>query len=131
VLRGSSMEISEADGTLRETLPLGAYASTFAFTPSGDLYVVYSFGTPLTIGGVRYTPTDTSDGLVVLYDPSWGVRWAQQLDAAPYTLAVGPSDELYAVGGVTVGETLTECGGVSAVGGGGAGDGDMVLMMLR
>lgn len=131
VLRGSSMEIREPDGALREMHPLATYASNFAFTPTGDLYVVYSFGTPIVVGGRAYTPTDTSDGLVVLYDASWGVRWAQQLDAAPWELTVGPRGELYAVGGVNVGDVVSECGGIGTVGGGPAGDGDMVLMMLR
>jgi len=130
-LRGSVMEIREPDGSLREMRPLPAYAVGFVFTPTGDLYLVYSRTSPVIVGGLSYTPTDAADGLVVRYDPTWGVRWAQQLDTAPWELAVGPLGELYAVGGFNVGETLSECGGVSTVGRGPAGDGDMVLMMLR
>lgn len=131
--RLSGLEVREPAGTLRETrlAPAGALVVGLAVSPGGDVYVSYQFPTPITVDGTVYTPTDAADGLLVVHGPTGSIRWAQQLDVPPTTLVAGPSGEVYAIATIMMDEPVDECGGVAATGGGGAGDADMLLMMLR
>ncbi|MBN8613981.1 MAG: putative metal-binding motif-containing protein [Deltaproteobacteria bacterium] len=132
IARPRELEIRNTDGGLRERRALPAFPSQIAITPDGDLVVAYGITDPTTIGGVMYVPTDGADGLVVRYvGTSTTVRWAQQLDGSLQALVAGPSGDLYGVGGVPVSAPWAECGGVSAPGGGDAGDADIVLVRLR
>jgi len=115
----------------RRRAPPGGLLVGLAAAPSGDLHVSYLFTAPIVVGGTAYTPTDAEDGILVVYDAAGRVRWAQQLDVAPTSLIVSPTGETYAIGAILVDDPVDECGGLAATGGGGLGDSDMLLMMLR
>jgi len=46
-------------------------------------------------------------------------------------MVTGTSGDLYAVGGLPWSAPWSECGGISAPGGGDAGDADIVIVRLR
>ncbi len=128
----NEIEIRNPDGTLRERRPVPSYPVRLAMTNDGDLVVSYTIDRATLIDGTMYVPADTQDGLIVRYvGTSESVRWAQQLDSPVNVLVAGPSGDLYGVGGLPVSEPATECGGISAPGGGDAGDADIVLFRLR
>lgn len=132
VARVATIDVYAPDGTLTESRSVSAVPQQVVVTSDGDLVVAYGLSGATTIDGTLFTPSDSFDGVVVRYvGTSTTVRWAQQLDDGLQALIAGPSGDLYGVGGVPVSAPWSECGGISAPGGGDSGDADIVILRLH